>query len=186
MRALPRSGGTNGGIATFQNAASVKRSIIDGISTVLGQDKFAHTLAQGAASVETSFATRMPDRADQERRGKYGSMRQEIGPMRMNRDMLFKLGYNEQDIARMNSGSADGTKLAAVAFGKGLRQYSLMGFMHHHRGGQTRYDKFKNNQLRNVMCVVSVCVVVLMSGCSSAKTSVEARRTCSTPTVVSR
>ena len=141
LRPLPPSGSSEGGLATFDNAAMTKKAINEGVASVLGQDKYAQSLAQGAASLETGFGKDMPTEQDQRNHGKFGQEKQEFGTMRMNRHMLRELGYQEWQMWKMNEASYAGRKLAAEAFAKALKKYGLNNFMHYQRGGESRLQR---------------------------------------------
>ena len=133
--------GSDGGITTVDNAAMSKQAINDGVASVLGQDKYAQSLAQGAASLETGFGKDMPTEQDQRAHGKFGQEKQEFGTMRMNRHMLRELGYQEWQMWKMNEASYAGRKLAGEAFARAIQKFGLYNFMHYQRGGESRLQR---------------------------------------------
>ena len=147
LRPMAPSGSWEGGIGFFNDAAATKKAINDGVASVLGQDKYAQALAQGAASLETGFGNDMPTEQDQRAHGKLNTDRQEFGPMRVNRNLLRGLGYQESQMWKMNEYSYQGRKLAAEAFAKALKTYGLNNFMHYQRGGESRYQRAKAGTL---------------------------------------
>ena len=129
-----------GGIQTVQNGAQLKADIAAGVNAVLPGDTAAQALAIASACGETGMGKDMPTEQNQKDIGKLGTTSQEIGPMRMSRDMLSRLGYSEEQMASMNT--VNGFKLAGESYAKGLKKWGPDGFQVFQRGGATAYENF--------------------------------------------
>lgn len=128
---------------TFESstAPQIRKALNDGVDKSAGGSQKMKALVQAMASYETSFATNMPTEANQRSIHKFGTAAQEMGPMRMSRQLLSDLGYSEADMARMNSLSYDGVVMAAQAVVKGIKAYGYNDFMQYQRGGITRFSR---------------------------------------------
>ena len=139
--------GRTSNVEQKNNGRQFKQAVNEGMRRIFGDNQGAMSLAQGAFSFESSFGTFWPTEKNQREIGKHRTMMEEIGPMRMNRQMLQDMGYSDADMQRMNQINPESIKYATEVFAKAIKGYGVQGFFHFHRGGLGRYRKFIQGQL---------------------------------------
>ncbi|KAI3647631.1 hypothetical protein MP228_007852 [Amoeboaphelidium protococcarum] len=137
----------NGGTMQVPGAAEFKKASFEGLASECGEGEPIKTFYIGGATVETTCTKNWPTEQNQKDIGKLGQESQEIGPLRMNIKHLTDFGYDMSDINIMNQPNAAGYKLAAQAFCKAVKAQGIYGFIVYHRGGITRYNKWKSGEL---------------------------------------
>ncbi|KAI3639547.1 hypothetical protein MIR68_002241 [Amoeboaphelidium protococcarum] len=87
----------------------------------------------------------MPNTAEQQKLAAQASpdtVKVEYGPYRLSQSMLNELGYNPEDMNKMNSGTLEGDKLAKSAAAQALTTYGRDGFVAQQLGPAT-YKNFQ-------------------------------------------